>query len=113
MILFFFFLMIRRPPRSTLFPYTTLFRSHRTKFREWLGARVRFCSSLVDRIKTGMPDAHVRAALEQRLGYSDALLTVPEPQALLAIAADPDAMRATVVIAVFPASMGIAPDIRV
>src|SRR2546427_10758111 len=28
-IFFFFFLMIRRPPRSTLFPYTTLFRSVR------------------------------------------------------------------------------------
>src|SRR3712207_8788682 len=27
---FFFFLMIRRPPRSTLFPYTTLFRSSGT-----------------------------------------------------------------------------------
>src|SRR5256884_6105561 len=27
MFLFFFFLMIRRPPRSTLFPYTMLFRS--------------------------------------------------------------------------------------
>src|SRR2546426_280349 len=27
LISFFFFLMIRRPPRSTLFPYTTLFRS--------------------------------------------------------------------------------------
>src|SRR3990172_11461457 len=27
-VLIFFFLMIRRPPRSTLFPYTTLFRSH-------------------------------------------------------------------------------------
>src|SRR3712207_7213726 len=27
---FFFFLMIRRPPRSTLFPYTTLFRSTTT-----------------------------------------------------------------------------------
>src|SRR3712207_9077091 len=27
MFMFFFFLMIRRPPRSTLFPYTTLFRS--------------------------------------------------------------------------------------
>src|SRR3712207_8637448 len=27
MLVFFFFLMIRRPPRSTLFPYTTLFRS--------------------------------------------------------------------------------------
>src|SRR5687768_18190406 len=33
--LLFFFLMIRRPPRSTLFPYTTLFRSGRgfTRFR--------------------------------------------------------------------------------
>src|SRR5262249_61548430 len=29
---FFFFLMIRRPPRSTLFPYTTLFRSCVTVF---------------------------------------------------------------------------------
>src|SRR3712207_8261552 len=28
-MLYFFFLMIRRPPRSTLFPYTTLFRSTR------------------------------------------------------------------------------------
>src|SRR6266704_5362676 len=27
MLTYFFFLMIRRPPRSTLFPYTTLFRS--------------------------------------------------------------------------------------
>src|SRR6266699_5991018 len=27
LVLFVFFLMIRRPPRSTLFPYTTLFRS--------------------------------------------------------------------------------------
>src|SRR6478752_9282815 len=29
----FFFLMIRRPPRSTLFPYTTLFRSSRRRSR--------------------------------------------------------------------------------
>src|SRR5438552_19105023 len=28
-LIHFFFLMIRRPPRSTLFPYTTLFRSSR------------------------------------------------------------------------------------
>src|SRR2546425_9473136 len=33
LFLFFFFLMIRRPPRSTLFPYTTLFRSD---MAEWL-----------------------------------------------------------------------------
>src|SRR5256885_5642306 len=34
---FFFFLMIRRPPRSTLFPYTTLFRSvwNGCHIREW------------------------------------------------------------------------------
>src|SRR5580658_10623859 len=31
---FFFFLMIRRPPRSTLFPYTTLFRSDGLQFAE-------------------------------------------------------------------------------
>src|SRR5574337_1331017 len=35
-LLFFFFLMIRLPPRSTLFPYTTLFRS-RPGFRPRLG----------------------------------------------------------------------------
>src|SRR5476649_2648256 len=32
--LFFFFLMIRRPPRSTLFPYTTLFRSALLDFHQ-------------------------------------------------------------------------------
>src|SRR3989442_10802845 len=31
----FFFLMIRRPPRSTLFPYTTLFRSHVVRGARW------------------------------------------------------------------------------
>src|SRR2546427_11170362 len=33
---FFFFLMIRRPPRSTLFPYTTLFRSKAARIMEWI-----------------------------------------------------------------------------
>src|SRR3712207_7830186 len=32
----FFFLMIRRPPRSTLFPYTTLFRSELFRDHEYL-----------------------------------------------------------------------------
>src|SRR6266404_7046782 len=40
---FFFFLMIRRPPRSTLFPYTTLFRSNprmlRGSARRWRAVR--------------------------------------------------------------------------
>src|SRR5258708_7501931 len=37
-LFFFFFLMIRRPPRSTLFPYTTLFRSGRIAGRLLWGA---------------------------------------------------------------------------
>src|SRR2546426_6340719 len=39
----FFFLMIRRPPRSTLFPYTTLFRSGRVR----TGQSARMCRSMV------------------------------------------------------------------
>src|SRR3712207_9163022 len=49
MLVFFFFLMIRRPPRSTLFPYTTLFRSRDSelvvapadRIRSRIAARVR------------------------------------------------------------------------
>src|SRR2546422_6884692 len=37
---FFFFLMIRRPPRSTLFPYTTLFRSPGILFRFDVGLQI-------------------------------------------------------------------------
>src|SRR2546430_9121900 len=44
----FFFLMIRRPPRSTLFPYTTLFRSERV--RVVLPSQKAF-----RRVGTGMP----------------------------------------------------------
>src|SRR5437667_2970169 len=35
MLIVLFFLMIRRPPRSTLFPYTTLFRSSRAATSTW------------------------------------------------------------------------------
>src|SRR2546425_7952539 len=38
LVSFFFFLMIRRPPRSTLFPYTTLFRSHPFRRRSGSGS---------------------------------------------------------------------------
>src|SRR5256885_10896591 len=40
-VFFFFFLMIRRPPRSTLFPYTTLFRSPPGRTRACRGRRPR------------------------------------------------------------------------
>src|SRR2546427_6767159 len=45
--LLFFFLMIRRPPRSTLFPYTTLFRSALRSAVEWLVRRLERRGALV------------------------------------------------------------------
>ncbi len=62
-------------------------------FREWIAAKVRFCSSLVDRITTGTPPPEVQAEMESRLGYRDALLTITEPHALWAIEGDPVALR--------------------
>src|SRR3712207_138738 len=53
---FVFFLMIRRPPRSTLFPYTTLFRSI---YEDWYGehgARQRFGEGVY-----GLPELHREA----------------------------------------------------
>src|ERR1043166_9843072 len=44
-VFFFFFLMIRRPPRSTLFPYTTLFRSVRHYRDRCAYRRRRGCAS--------------------------------------------------------------------
>src|SRR2546430_11700024 len=51
---FFFFLMIRRPPRSTLFPYTTLFRSNSGKADSQAS-----CASL------NVPTRHSRNALRK------------------------------------------------
>src|SRR6266576_3906929 len=61
-ILFFFFLMIRRPPRSTLFPYTTLFRSPASSAR--FGPCISRNSmsanrSTIDRKSTRLNSSHV------------------------------------------------------
>src|SRR5256885_12600994 len=64
---FFFFLMIRRPPRSTLFPYTTLFRSSRsrsasTAFRVTCGgerAANRRAVEALDRKSTRLNSSHL------------------------------------------------------
>src|SRR5574344_2340376 len=46
----FFFLMIRRPPRSTLFPYTTLFRSDLLDFHDFFfGALIFPCEESIER----------------------------------------------------------------
>lgn len=80
-------------------------------FRRWLSMQVRFCSSLVDRITTGAPPADERAALDARLGYADALVTVAEPYAFWAIEGDPRELRAAFPIDVEPDSVVFAPDI--
>src|SRR5438874_11818504 len=51
----FFFLMIRRPPRSTLFPYTTLFRSLRRAV-----SKPPLCCSEALRVRTATPFFIVR-----------------------------------------------------
>src|SRR2546428_2559714 len=49
--------MIRRPPRSTLFPYTTLFRSRKTSHSEYTASAM--CISWI--ISTGFPAAQMRS----------------------------------------------------
>src|SRR3712207_7222324 len=66
MCIVFFFLMIRRPPRSTLFPYTTLFRSLR--HHDHLGVRVR--QRLV-RVGRGRVRDRARVDVRLREGVGD------------------------------------------
>lgn len=57
-------------------------------FIEWLKKHNHFCSSLVDRIVTGMPDEKTRSAIENELTYQDDLLAVSEIYSLWAIEGD-------------------------
>lgn len=59
------------------------------RFVRWICERVRFCSSLVDRIVTGTPNPDERAEFESRLGYRDGLITLCEPYRFWAIECDP------------------------
>src|SRR5256886_3787435 len=71
--MFFFFLMIRRPPRSTLFPYTTLFRSGVARVTELQRRQV-----LADVIMQfgRIHDGHLAMPLEP---FKDPGLTRPTP----------------------------------
>src|SRR5947207_7106711 len=51
LFVYFFFLMIRRPPRSTLFPYTTLFRSDAV----FLGPGEQTFARFLDDFRAGQP----------------------------------------------------------
>src|ERR1039457_987673 len=70
----FFFLMIRRPPRSTLFPYTTLFRSRSppSSRRRPHQGRWEWCPRRSRQITSRPPDARVA----ERLLVSEAILCI-------------------------------------
>lgn len=55
------------------------------EFIDWLEQHNHFCSSLVDRIVPGKPDAELLSSIEKELGYKDNLLTVSEVYRLWAI----------------------------
>lgn len=58
------------------------------EFIEWLENSNCFCSSLVDRIVPGKPDAELLSGIEKELGYTDSLLTMSEVYRLWAIEGD-------------------------
>src|SRR2546422_2507139 len=64
--LFFFFLMIRRPPRSTLFPYTTLFRSLLHAEVDRLAPLVRLVVVVAARVEAERSEEHT-SELQSRL----------------------------------------------
>src|SRR2546430_6010627 len=93
--------MIRRPPRSTLFPYTTLFRSADRDHA--LGRAVRLAAlGLLFRRRTLPLRAVRRIALHDLRG---ALLLVPEGDR-------PDAERAARALALLAARRRLQPDLR-
>src|SRR2546430_12233018 len=67
MLFLFFFLMIRRPPRSTLFPYTTLFRSRRRRL-----GQPRDCSTRQGRCRLARArsEEHASELQSQSISYA-------------------------------------------
>src|SRR5438105_11261281 len=57
--------MIRRPPRSTLFPYTTLFRSERCAPNDWFGRRRCGSETTENRCRERRYKARLECAMRQ------------------------------------------------
>src|SRR6478609_2029124 len=91
----FFFLMIRRPPRSTLFPYTTLFRAGRSLPQPALGAAQR----LAGRSRPGRSEEHTSEL--QSLAYLVCRLLLEKKKVLDAHLADGMQLPLKAVVMVF------------
>ena len=80
------------------------------KFIEWLESYNHFCTSLVDRIVPGKPDADVLESLQNELGYKDDLLVMSEVYRLWAIEGD-EKIKKVLSFAKADAGVVIEPDI--
>src|SRR2546426_12155256 len=106
--------MIRRPPRSTLFPYTTLFRSRGRATSEPLAERLRLLGEppfFEDRQRHGAHAAFGAAgapALVEEPGVERARLGVSRDRPLEQVALDPEADRigGGVALATLPPALG-------
>lgn len=89
-----------------------VFNKLEESFIKWVDKECRFCSSLVDRIVPGKPDAASLQQLEHDLGYTDELLAISEVYRLWAIEGD---ARVRSVLSFASADTGviIAPDIEI
>lgn len=81
------------------------------KFIEWVEKYNYFCNSLVDRIVPGKPDAAAKTAIEEKLGYTDDLLTFSEAYSLWAIEGD-EHIKEILSFAKADESVIITPDIN-
>jgi tagaturonate reductase len=81
-------------------------------FITWLGQHCRFCSSLVDRIVPGKPDATTMHQLSHDLGYKDDLLAIAEVYRLWAIEGD-EHTKAILSFAAADEGVIIQPDIEI
>jgi tagaturonate reductase len=80
-------------------------------FIQWLENCNYFCSSLVDRIVPGKPDATIRAQLEKQFSYTDELLTMSEVYRLWAIEGG-EHIQSVLTFAAVDEGVVIAPDIN-
>jgi tagaturonate reductase len=81
-------------------------------FIAWLEQHNRFCSSLVDRIVPGRPDAVALAEIQKYLGYEDELLLICEAYRLWAIEG-PEELASVLTFAPADHGVVITPDIQV
>ena len=81
-------------------------------FITWLKQHCRFCSSLVDRIVPGKPDAGTLHQLSHDLGYTDDLLAIAEVYRLWAIEGD-ERVRSILSFAAADEGVVIQPDIEI